>query len=92
MSDHINGQIQLSTPKTKASIRKLVLPPAVVAVLKNYKETVHSRWMFPSPVKDDCCTALKPAFFNAATCRLAGLLHIPSVINILRHFTSDMWQ
>jgi integrase len=50
----INGQIQLSTPKTKASIRKLVLPPAVVAVLKDYKETVHSRWMFPSPVKDDC--------------------------------------
>ena len=50
----INGQIQLSAPKTKASIRKLVLPPAVVAVLKDYKETVHSRWMFPSPVKDDC--------------------------------------
>ena len=30
------------------------MPPAVVAVLKDYKETMHSRWMFPSPVKDDC--------------------------------------
>ena len=47
-------QLQISTPKTKNSVRKIVLPPAVVAVLREYKKTVDSRWMFPSPVKEDC--------------------------------------
>ena len=50
----VKGKLQLSTPKTKTSIRKLTLPSAVVAVLKEYRETVDSRWMFPSPVKEDC--------------------------------------
>ena len=50
----VRGQLQISTPKTKNSIRKIILPPAVVAVLREYKETVDSRWMFPSPVKEDC--------------------------------------
>ena len=49
----VNGQMLFSTPKTKNSIRKIVLPPSVVEVLREYKETVVSRWMFPSPVKDD---------------------------------------
>ena len=54
----INKQVydvrgQFSTPKTKNSIRKLVLPPAVVEALREYKKTVDSRWMFPSPVKED---------------------------------------
>ena len=50
----VRGQLQISTPKTKNSVRKIVLPPAVVAVLQEYKKTVDSRWMFPSPVKEDC--------------------------------------
>lgn len=50
----VNGELQIIPPKTKASVRKLVLPPAVVAVLREYKEAVDSRWMFPSPVKEDC--------------------------------------
>ena len=50
----VRGELQLSTPKTKSSIRKIVLPPAVVEVLREYKETVNSRWMFPSPVKEGC--------------------------------------
>lgn len=50
----VRGELQVSTPKTKNSIRKLVLPPAVVEVLREYKKTVDSRWMFPSPVKEDC--------------------------------------
>ena len=49
----VRGKIVMSVPKTKSSIRKLVLPPAVVQVLKEYRESVHSRWMFPSPVKED---------------------------------------
>ena len=50
----VRGQLQISVPKTKNSVRKIVLPPAVVAVLQEYKKTVDSRWMFPSPVKEDC--------------------------------------
>lgn len=30
-----------------------VLPPCVVGILRHYRETVDSRWMFPSPVKED---------------------------------------
>lgn len=50
----VNGELQFSEPKTKNSIRKIVLPPSVVEVLREYKKTVNSRWMFPSPVKEDC--------------------------------------
>lgn len=49
----VNGELQFSVPKTKNSIRKIVLPPSVVEVLREYKKTVNSRWMFPSPVKED---------------------------------------
>ena len=45
--------IHLSEPKTKSSIRTIILPPAVLQVLKAYRETINSRWMFPSPVKAD---------------------------------------
>lgn len=50
----VNGELQFSEPKTKNSIRKIVLPPSVVEVLREYRKTVDSRWMFPSPVKEDC--------------------------------------
>ena len=49
----VKGQLQVSVPKTRASIRRLVLPPGVVEVLRAYRETGDSRWMFPSPVKED---------------------------------------
>ena len=49
----VKGQLQMSVPKTRASIRGLVLPPGVVEVLRQYREKVDSRWMFPSPVKED---------------------------------------
>ena len=49
----VNGELQIIPPKTKASMRKLVLPPAVLAMLREYRRKVDSRWMFPSPVKAD---------------------------------------
>lgn len=49
----VKGQLQLSVPKTKTSIRKLILPPAVAEVLREYRSRVGSRWIFPSPVKED---------------------------------------
>lgn len=49
----VKGELVVSQPTTKASNRSVVLPAPVLTVLKNYKKTVHSQWMFPSPVKED---------------------------------------
>ena len=56
----IKGELHITEPKTKASIRVIVLLGSLLEILKNYKATVNSRWMFPSPVKEDC--ALTPNF------------------------------
>ena len=47
------GKLLVSEPKTDAGFRTLLLPPSVVKVLAAYKETIYSRWMFPSPVVED---------------------------------------
>ena len=49
----VRGKLVLSPPKTKASNRSVTLPLPVLNVLKAYKETVTSKWMFPSPVNED---------------------------------------
>ena len=46
----IAGMLHISEPKTKSSSRTIILPPAVVDVLKELKERTDSEWMFPSPV------------------------------------------
>ncbi len=43
----------ISQPKTKGSIRTIILPSAMLKILQEYRETVESRWMFPSPLKED---------------------------------------
>lgn len=43
----------ISQPKTKSSIRTIILPPPMLAILAEYRKTVDSRWMFPSPVKEN---------------------------------------
>lgn len=40
----------ISAPKTKASIRTVVLPRSLLAILSEYRKTVDSEWMFPSPI------------------------------------------
>lgn len=49
----VRGELVVSQPKTKASNRSVILPAPVLAVLKAYKKSNTSRWMFPSPVKED---------------------------------------
>ena len=49
----VGSKIHLTEPKTKSSMRTLILPPSVLQVLRAYRETVNSRWLFPSPVKED---------------------------------------
>ena len=52
----------ISQPKTKSSIRTVSLPPPLLNILKEYREGVNSRWMFPSPVKED--SPLDPAYIR----------------------------
>lgn len=46
----IHGEAIISAPKTKASIRTVILPPSLLQILSEYKERVDSEWMFPSPL------------------------------------------
>ena len=54
-----NGELVVSAPKTKAALRIIVLPPALLSVLEEYHQQADSRWMFPSPAKED--SPLDPA-------------------------------
>lgn len=56
----IKGELHITEPKTKSSIRVIVLPASLLEALKKYKATVNSRWIFPSPVKID--SPLTPNF------------------------------
>ena len=47
------GQLHITEPKTKSSIRTVVLPEVLLKVLADYQQRNSSRWMFPSPVKED---------------------------------------
>lgn len=49
----IKGKLVASPPKTKAGNRSVILPMPVLMVLKEYRKSVNSRWMFPSPVSED---------------------------------------
>ena len=50
---YANKTLHITTPKTKAANRTLVLPEPLVEVLREYKQRVNSKWLFPSPVKDE---------------------------------------
>lgn len=45
-----NGEQIISEPKTKASIRTIILPLSLLQILSEYKKTVDSEWIFPSPI------------------------------------------
>src|SRR5699024_11420963 len=49
----VKGELVVSPPKTKAGNRPVLLPAPVLNVFKAYKKTIHPRWMFPAPVKED---------------------------------------
>jgi len=49
----VNGKLTVNKPKTKTSDRTIILPKSVVGVLSEYRKTVDSRWMFPSPIIED---------------------------------------
>ena len=55
----IQGKLVVSQPKTRASSRSILLPAPILKILKQYRQNVDSRWMFPSPKKED--SPLDPA-------------------------------
>ena len=49
----IQGKLVVSQPKTRASCRSILLPAPVLEILAQYRQSVSSHWMFPSPKKED---------------------------------------
>ena len=47
-----DGQLTVSQPKTRTSLRTVILPPVVLSILRERKAQSSSKWIFPSP-KDD---------------------------------------
>ena len=43
--------VEVSVPKTKSSIRTILLPPDMVELLTELKKQTEGEWIFPSPVK-----------------------------------------
>lgn len=46
----VGKEMVVSTPKTKSSIRTLILPPDMVDLLAELKRSATCEWIFPSPV------------------------------------------
>ena len=46
------AQTQITKPKTKSSIRTLILPPDMLDILAVHKKNATCEWVFPSPVKE----------------------------------------
>ena len=48
----VKGETVVSQPKTKSSIRTVILAPDMVEILAELKTEVKGEWMFPSPVNE----------------------------------------
>ncbi|OUO35191.1 site-specific integrase [Flavonifractor sp. An306] len=49
----VGGKLVINEPKTRAANRTVILPPAMVELLAEYKRGVFSELMFPSRIKPD---------------------------------------
>ena len=49
----IGSEMVVTEPKTKVAVRTLLLPPKVLEVFREYRKRNVSRWLFPSPKKED---------------------------------------
>ena len=48
----VGSELTVSKPKTKSSVRSIILPPEMVEILAELKQTVTGEWIFPSPVNE----------------------------------------
>ena len=65
----VKGKPTVTPLKTKSSERTAILPKNILEVLKRYKTTVDSEWLFPSPI-----TPTKPRDPSAVRKKLARVL------------------
>lgn len=64
----VGSELVINEPKTKAAVRTLILPPSVLKVMRAYWSKVESRWLFPSPKKEDL--PLRPSVVHQRLHRL----------------------
>lgn len=46
----LNKEQIISEPKTKASVRTIILPESLLRILSEYSKGIDSEWIFPSPI------------------------------------------
>ncbi|MCR5681502.1 MAG: site-specific integrase [Clostridiales bacterium] len=76
-------------PKTAASVRTIILPASIMTILTEYRKTTESRWMFPSPVKEDA--PRDPTACRKALSRIlkrSGCQHVP--FHAVRHTFAEL--
>ena len=66
----VRGELVISAPKTKSSCRSIILPAPILDVLRDYRQRIRSRWMFPSPKKED--SPLDPAAVRKKLAKVLG--------------------
>ena len=76
----VRRELVISAPKTKSSCRSIILPAPILGVLRDYRQSIRSRWMFPSPKKED--SPLDPA---AVRKKLAKVLNRANCKHIRFH-------
>ena len=90
---YVKGELKIVPPKTKASNRSIILPPPILEMLAEYKKTVDSIWLFPSPVKKEDVPR-EPSSCRKALARIlkrAGCEHVP--FHAMRHtFASNAFH
>ena len=90
---YINRELRILPTKTQASNRTVILPPQLLKILKEYKTTVNSVWLFPSPVKNEDVTR-DPSACRKALAKIldrAKCKHVP--FHALRHtFASHVFH
>ncbi len=80
----IQGKLAVSQPKTRASCRSILLPAPVLEILAQYRQSVSSHWMFPSPKKEDA--PLDPAAVRKKLSAVLKRAGCPAArFHVLRH-------
>ena len=80
----VGSELVVNEPKTKAAVRTLLLPPSVLNVMRAYRNRIDSRWLFPSPKKEDM--PLRPSVVHR---RLHRLLDHAECERVRYH---DLWH
>ena len=90
---YVKRELKIVPPKTNASIRTIILPQPILDMLAEYRKTVNSIWLFPSPVKKEdvprdpsACRKVLARILKRAECE-----HVP--FHAMRHtFASNAFH